>query len=127
LAPIGNNRVIDMGRKLIITTLLMVFVLLGSTRFLDDNDYIQDEIILHANLNNRGSIDAAEDVRTKFLVLGTDIRGTSSSSRIRSGGIMQDVIPLDAKNLQPAEYWVRIYVYGENGQRHIRHRPIIVQ
>lgn len=110
----------------IFLSILLVFSLLGSIRFLDDNDFISEDIIVHANLKNRGS-DTIYNTKVKFLVLDdVEIRGASSSTHLDSGDKTSKIAYTD-NNLQPGEYWVRIYAYGDDGKRSIKHRPIIIQ
>jgi len=114
----------------LIISILVVFVLIGGTRFLDDNDYAKDSIILHTNIDNRMNSEAIDNVRVKFLLLDDiPIVGASTANRLRGGDIGSKTMVMDlyGNQIEPGEYWVRIYVYGDDSTRRIKHRPIIIQ
>ncbi|MFT4303219.1 MAG: hypothetical protein ACMXYG_01520 [Candidatus Woesearchaeota archaeon] len=111
----------------IFLSVLIVFSLFGSIRFLEDNDFISEEIILHANIHNRNSENTMHNTRLRFIVLddfGT--RGVSSGTHVDPGKSTSKIAH-SQHNLEPGEYWVRIYAYSDDGRRSIRHRPIIIQ
>ncbi|MCB9358694.1 hypothetical protein H6503_02070 [Candidatus Woesearchaeota archaeon] len=111
----------------ILLSVLIVFAMFGSIRFIDDNLYQESPIILHANIDNRGNENAVDNMRVKFLVLDDyGYAGTSSQNNVRAGDTAAKVA-YGYHDLEPGEYWVRIYAYGDDGERHIKHRPIIIQ
>jgi len=121
---------VNMKNYTIILSIFLVIGMLGSIRFLEDNDYTSDIITLHANVRNRQSNDTLENVRVRMLVLengGT--LASSGQSNIKSGDVGSKIISTDlyGNALMPGENWVRIYAYDENGNRDIKHRMIIVQ
>ena len=107
-----------------ILTFFIVFAMISSIRFLDDNDFATDSIILHANIDNRGSQATMRGARAKFVILDDATKMPSTQSNINGNDIDARTMSSDFYgNPVPAgEYWVRLYV-----ERHIRHRPIIVQ
>lgn len=73
---------------------------------------------------------AIDNVRVKFLLLDDiPIIGSSTANRLRAGDVGSKTMMTDlyGSQLEPGEYWVRIYVYGDNSTRRIKHRPIIIQ
>jgi hypothetical protein len=112
-----------------ILTILLVFSLMGSIRFLDDNQYLNGSFILHANINNRGGQIDIQNAKLKYIILDSpDVIGTSKTSSVREGDIsskkafgeLQDI------GIKPGEYMVRIYIYGNDGVRRIKHREVII-
>jgi hypothetical protein len=103
---------------------------LGSIRFLEDNDYMDDIMMLHVNVNNRGNDYNIKNAKVRFLVLDHGLGYSSSTQNtIRSGDMSTKIArgEVFSDNLEPGEHMIRIYVYGDDGVRRIRHRPIIVQ
>ncbi|MFT4343478.1 MAG: hypothetical protein ACMXYE_01900 [Candidatus Woesearchaeota archaeon] len=128
--------------KAFILTFFVVTVMMGSIRFLDDNDFAQNSITVHANIDNRantlmdetGSIRTAQDVRMRWLLLDEPyLRGGSAQRSISGDSVGTRIanVDIDNHNLPPGEYMVRIYTYGNDGAgnniRRIKHRPIIIQ
>lgn len=113
----------------LILCFFLVFSMLGSIRFIEDNDYFTESpLILHANLNNRGRDDSLKNVRVRFMVMDSDIIGVSGSSYLGANDITSKYAFSDVykNDLPKGEHWVRIVAYSSTGQRTIRHRPIIV-
>ena len=114
-----------------ILCIFVVFVVMGSIRFLDDNDFTSDGFAIHTNVNNRKGVSEIENVKMKYLFLddGIDIAGSSSTTDLRGGDIGAKTVYYDIYNneIPAGEYMVKIYVYGDNGVRRIKHRPIIIQ
>jgi hypothetical protein len=114
----------------IFISIFLVFMTLGSIRFLDDNDYIGNLVTVHANINNRDNNETISDVRLRFLVLDQGFVYSSSNQNSIKDGAMSSRVATDnlyGSNLAPGEHMIRIYVYGDDGVRRIRHRPIIIQ
>jgi len=127
--------------KALYASIFIAFVLFGSVRFLDDNTYMGDNIVLHANVNNRNGelitngnthTEAVDNLRVKFLLLDSPYyMGSSAQSNLQSDDVGSFVAMSDTYNMEPGEYWVKIYIYGEdedgNQVKRIKHRPIYVQ
>ena len=126
-----------MKKTILILSLFMVFSLLlvsagnirmGSIRFLEDNDYAKTGFTLHVNLDNRESMTEAKNVKMKFVVMDdTSIYSATNGNDIMGNDIQSRMIytPFEYyDNLECGEYYVRIYAYGDNGVRRIKHRPI---
>ena len=111
----------------LIFCILTVFLFMGSIRFLDDNDYAQDEIILHANIRNLHE-SSISNVKLKYLVLdGPGIFRSTSASDLGSRDTAAKRLQANTRGMVPGEYYVRIYAYGEDGEKRIKHRPIIIE
>ena len=111
-----------MRNDMLICTILIVFVMIGSIRFIEDNDYAKDEIILHANVKALPN----NDFKLKYIIMDDgDVRATSHASGSNSVASRTMYSKLD-ENIKPGEYWFRFYVYGDNGERRIKHRPIYI-
>lgn len=116
-------------KKLVFLYALLIFsIAVGSIRFLEDNDYIDERFTLLTNIDNTDQDAAIDGVKVKYLFLGNDMQGGSRAVRIGPGDNIANKIhaPLE-DSLPPGEYLVRIYVYSDDGDRRIKHRPIIIQ
>jgi len=108
---------------------LVVLAMISSIRFLDDNDFASNSIIVHTNIDNRVGDSTIRGARAKVVVLDDGVRMPSAQSNINGGDVSSRVMVTDFYGypIEAGEYWVRVYVYEEDGERHIRHRPIIIQ
>lgn len=108
---------------------LVVLAMISSIRFLDDNDFASNEIIVHTNIDNRIGDSTIRGARAKVILLDDGVRMPSIQGNVNGGDVSSRVMTTDFYGypITPGEYWIRLYVYGEDGERHIRHRPIIIQ
>ena len=110
--------------------MFIVLGLFGSVRFIDDNDFLGNSpLILHANIDNRESDRSVDGLKVKFLVMDSELMGTSGSSYVRGNDVTSKTIVTDlyGNELSAGEHWVKIYAYGKDGERSFKYRPIIIQ
>lgn len=126
----GNKWGNKMKIQNVIICMFLVFGLFGSVRFLDDNDYFgESPLVLHANIDNRGSENSIDGLKVKFLVMDSEVMGVSGRSYLKGDDVASKVVYTDiyGNDLSKGEHWVKIYAYGKDGERSIKYRPIIVQ
>lgn len=114
----------------IIFSIFLLLGILGSIRFLDDNDYVSDVVTLHANIDNRKANDDIDNAKVKYVFLDNiDIRGSSRTTEIHGGDVGVKVVSTYVRDygLAPGEYMVRVYAYGDDGKRDIKHRVVVIE